>query len=1320
MLSDIDIKNLTSNLGQGYCIPPTELQKAYLLGRRQELDLNAHAHLYLEYRFHSHEFCKEKFRRSIHDIYQAYPILSARFDMDGNCRIRRDNACLEGFFTENNECILASFEEVVGRFRDEFYRADSSLFNDGCLVFRVIQFNGGYYVQSAINLILLDGFSVRKILSDLSKKYMYGDSYVLKVQDGCLYDLERMVGEHKSSVNYRRAKDYWVKKLSELPSDAQLPQKNNSVLARRSHLRRRKFIIDRWGVATLTQLSKYYSITLTGLILTIFGFVLAGWSRERHFYITVLTQYLRSIGSEKISEIIANLAGTALVELNFKGAKCLEDGLNFVNQSLFRANARSAFCGLEILQLKNSLEKSTARAASPVAFVSMIAEEGTVIENDKFQLEGEFNVYTALETPQVVLDHQVISRPDGGISFILDGMDEAFDDGVVEAIFLAYENLVRLTIQEKLDAIKVPIDIRPREQRVSHQIYNLTDKIISPICLHDSFYRSAEKYPENLFVIEQLFSISYEGMRLKVNGLARVLRENCGVMPGDFVGVNIDKSWMQVLAVLAISASGAAYVPLDPQQPIARKMQVLSSCRCKVILSVDHLLESISSLDIPVISLTDHEKYCLTENMNTLQTVRDLAYVIFTSGSTGVPKGVAVNHLGPFNTIYDINNKLDLVSSDRIFCISELNFDLSVYDIFGASFVGAGIVIPPVGSARNPEICLSMLKNFGVTIWNSVPALAQLVFEYAKLNNRIDQLSAVRAYLLSGDWIPVGLPGNIKAISNAKVLALGGATEASIWSIYYPYEKLNRSWRSIPYGYPLTNQKIYILDDCLNHRPNNVPGEIYIGGIGLANEYWNDEEKTSNSFVIHEFIEGRIYKTGDWGVMRDDGYVEFLGRIDGQVKVRGYRIELGDIESALGSYANITASVANVINDGISEPYIALFYLSNSENSEDELKKYLSSLLPGYMVPTRIIRLTEFPLSPNGKVDKKNLPNPLSKKVQKEYVAPKSDFQRQVADLWAKILNTNNVSLSDDFFQIGGNSFSAVRMITALGSLLNRELQLAALLQNPVLEDYCARISSATGDFQYLVELGGFGDKLFAFHPVGGNVACYRVLADALGHKYQIIGVSSTGDFGQDCSLEDMVSRYLCEIREMQPSGPYCFAGWSMGGVLAYEAARQLELVGERISILLLLDAPCPKSSSIPSEADLARWFFCDILSLDSLPIIDDLGSFNEMQAALESADIILLSDRSLYVDLFEVFKRNLTILNRYSSRGMLSKPYMFYAAAQKNVERRVSSDRVDAWLELFGERANIKFYDCSHYQIVGEEFISYVVNDLSEYMASM
>src|SRR5262249_46036152 len=347
-------------------------------------------------------------------------------------------------------------------------------------------------------------------------------------------------------------------------------------------------------------------------------------------------------------------------------------------------------------------------------------------------------------------------------------------------------------------------------------------------------------------------------------------------------------------------------------------------------------------------------------------------------------------------------------------------------DIFGLLAVGGAIVIPDADATRDPRHWLDLVKRAKVTIWNSVPALMEMFVEEA----RGALPESLRLVMMRGDWITVRLPSEIMdAKEDIEIISMGGATEASIWSIIYPIRHVDPEWKSVPYGRPMLNQTWQILNEAMEPCPTWTPGQLYIGGVGLAKGYWRDEEKTRKSFITHPVTGERLYRTGDLGRYLPDGDIEFLGREDFQVKVQGYRIELGEIEAALEKHERIQTAVVATIDEAHGKQLVGYFVpLEGLQCTGGELKEFLSEKLPEYMVPTTFICLSELPLSSNGKVDRRALPLPDRVSLQGAFAAATNDKEQVLADVWAGVLGVERVGIHDNFFDLGGDSIVAIRI----------------------------------------------------------------------------------------------------------------------------------------------------------------------------------------------------------------------------------------------------------------------------------------------------
>jgi acyl-coenzyme A synthetase/AMP-(fatty) acid ligase/acyl carrier protein len=401
-------------------------------------------------------------------------------------------------------------------------------------------------------------------------------------------------------------------------------------------------------------------------------------------------------------------------------------------------------------------------------------------------------------------------------------------------------------------------------------------------------------------------------------------------------------------------------------------------------------------------------------------------------------------------TLLDLQARLQLQAGDRVFALSSLSFDLSVFDIFGTLGAGAAIVMPQAGHERDPAHWWQCLHEHGVSVWNSVPALMQMLLAHRHASGALD---GVRAVLLSGDWIPLALPEAVaRAAPAATLLSLGGATEAAIWSIQYPVTQVRAGWRSIPYGMPLANQTIHVLDDAMQPCPEHAVGRLYIGGDGLARGYWDDAGKTDERFVHHPVTAERLYFTGDLGSFCPEGHVEFLGREDFQVKVGGHRIELGEIEAVLSRHAEVRQAVVQALADAAGQRRLVAYVVPADQATAGaaDLQAFLAGHLPRYMLPSAWVRLDGgLPLSANGKVDRQALPAPdFQAQRAAAHVAPADAMERRVAGAVEQRLACGPVSAQDNFFDIGATSLDIVAIHQALEAQLERSLSIVAFFEH--------------------------------------------------------------------------------------------------------------------------------------------------------------------------------------------------------------------------------------------------------------------------------
>jgi amino acid adenylation domain-containing protein/thioester reductase-like protein len=598
--------------------------------------------------------------------------------------------------------------------------------------------------------------------------------------------------------------------------------------------------------------------------------------------------------------------------------------------------------------------------------------------------------------------------------------------------------------------------------------------------IHQLVEHQAAQTPDAIAVTFQDQRLTYQQLNEKANQVAHYL-QTLGVQSETFVGVCIERSFEMVIALLGILKAGGAYVPLDPSYPSERIAFMIEDSQLPILLTQTYLHQSIpqhKGLTIFVDAIWDEIDQYPTDNTSSGVQPNHLAYAIYTSGSTGKPKGVLIEHQGAVNTILDINERFGVGPQDRVLAICSLNFDLSVYDIFGLLAAGGTIVLPKPAIAPDLDHWVDLMNREHITLWNSAPPVMQMLTGYLEKSN-YSLPNSLRLVLLSGDWIPLALPDSIrKSIvgedHSVEIISLGGATEASIWSIFYPICQIDPTWKSIPYGKPLTNQSFHILDDHLKTLPEGTVGELYIGGLGVARGYLNRPDLNATKFVYDpagQSANGRLYRTGDLGRYLSDGNIEFLGRIDHQVKIRGFRVELGEIEALLAEHQNVNQVIVVTREDVSSNKQIVAYVVmaaklqrQNLQVTTKILRNYLKQKLPEYMVPAAIVALEAFPLTPNGKIDRRALPVPKwGVEEEGNYVAPNTSTEIKLTKIWAQFLGVEPISIHDTFASLGGHSLLLVQLISQINEAFLVEMSLICFLENTSIFGLAQAIDALQG-----------------------------------------------------------------------------------------------------------------------------------------------------------------------------------------------------------------------------------------------------------------
>jgi len=890
--------------------PLTDIQQAYWLGRDASFDLgNISSHAYFE--IDTVDLNLERLNRAWQELVDHHDLLRAVVLPNGQQQILEQVPPyafeILDLRHESPQTITTQLETIREQMSHQVLSTNQwPLFEIRASVLDEKRIR----LHLSIDAIIADAWSLILIGQQWLHLYRHPDQSLPKL-DLSFRDYVLAASAFKETPEYQRSKHYWLNRLHTLPPAPELPLTRNLASTPEPQFQRRsaQLLPQEWQ--QLKQKTVQGNLTPSIVLLTAFADILTLWSKSPKFTIN-LTLFNRLPLHPQVNDLVGDFTSLNLLEVNNSVAAPFTNRAQRLQQQLWQDLDHHYFSGVDV---QRELRRQRGHyQPMGVVFTSTLGLNS--LTEDEFSLNqlGEL-VYGITQTPQVWLDQQVYEQ-DGGLVFNWDAIEELFPVGVLDDMFESYcQWLKTLATSEQAWDDPYP-QLLPPAQREQRRAVNDTATPVSKQTLQGLFLEQVNRNPQAIAMITPERRLTYQDVYLRANQLGHRLRQ-LGAAPNTLVAVVMEKGWEQIVAVLGILMSGAAYLPIDINLPQERQTYLLEQGEVKLVVSQSRLKEQLPLPKGVQCLVVDTEECAELEvqELPSVQSVTDLAYVIYTSGSTGVPKGVMIDHQGAVNTILDINQRFGVTARDRVLALSALNFDLSVYDIFGLLAAGGAIVMPSPEKRTDPAHWLDLITAHQVTLWNTVPALMQMLVDYRADYPNPDILP-LRLVLLSGDWIPLSLPQQVQALgANLQVISLGGATEASIWSIYYPIETVQPTQRSIPYGKPLQNQQFYVFNELMQSCPLWIPGYLYIGGIGLAQGYWKNPQKTKASFITHPLTGEQLYKTGDLGRYLPDGNIEFIGREDFQVKINGYRVELGEIESVLRQHLAVKETVVTTVGE---------------------------------------------------------------------------------------------------------------------------------------------------------------------------------------------------------------------------------------------------------------------------------------------------------------------------------------------------------------------------------------------------------------------
>ncbi|HGM8523656.1 TPA: pyoverdine non-ribosomal peptide synthetase PvdD, partial [Pseudomonas aeruginosa] len=785
-----------------------------------------------------------------------------------------------------------------------------------------------------------------------------------------------------------------------------------------------------------------------------------------------------------------------------------------------------------------------------------------------------------------------IQEDENGIWASFDYAADLFDASTVERLAGHWRNLLRGIVANPRQRLgELPLLDAPERRQTLSEWNPAQREYAVQGTLQQRFEEQARQRPQAVALILDEQRLSYGELNARANRLAHCLIAR-GVGADVPVGLALERSLDMLVGLLAILKAGGAYLPLDPAAPEERLAHILDDSGVRLLLTQGHLLERLprqAGVEVLAIDGLVLDGYAESDPLPTLS-ADNLAYVIYTSGSTGKPKGTLLTHRNALRLFSATEAWFGFDERDVWTLFHSYAFDFSVWEIFGALLYGGCLVIVPQWVSRSPEDFYRLLCREGVTVLNQTPSAFKQLMAVACSADMATQQPALRYVIFGGEALDLqSLRPWFQRFGDRQpqLVNMYGITETTVHVTYRPVSEADLKGGLVsPIGGTIPDLSWYILDRDLNPVPRGAVGELYIGRAGLARGYLRRPGLSATRFVPNPFPGGageRLYRTGDLARFQADGNIEYIGRIDHQVKVRGFRIELGEIEAALAGLAGVRDAVV-LAHDGVGGTQLVGYVVADSaedaERLRESLRESLKRHLPDYMVPAHLMLLERMPLTVNGKLDRQALPQPDASLSQQAYRAPGSELEQRIAAIWSEILGVERVGLDDNFFELGGHSLLLLMLKERIGDTCQATLSISQLMTHASVAEQAACIEGQARE-SLLVPLNGRreGSPLFMFHPSFGSVHCYKTLAMALRDRHPVKGVVCRALLGAGREVpewDDMVAEYAEQLLQEHPEGVFNLAGWSLGGNLAMDVAARLEQRGRQVAFVGWIDAPAP------------------------------------------------------------------------------------------------------------------------------------------------
>lgn len=970
----------------------------------------------------------------------------------------------------------------------------------------------------------------------------------------------------------RSALDFWTKELEGISPVLELPADHPRPAIATFEGSTVHFAYDRAFTEKLKHFSRQKVVTSFVTLLTAWAALLYRSTSQSSFAVGVPHTNRRQAGHKDILGCCVNIVPIAA---DFSGNPSFLEALRRLRQRMLHAHH---YQEVPLALLVQETHQRRDPAYNPLFQTGFTLDHPMALALCGLQVESLYYHHGGSQLDLFA----TFWESDGCLHGFFEYNKALFDRNTVERMAGHFQVLLQAALEDPLQAVlRLPL-MSDEEKHLVLQGWNQTAQPYpEQLCLPELFEAQAEKTPDGIAAVFEQETISYCELNARANQLARYLK-GLGVGPEKLAGIFVERSLSMLIGLLGILKAGGTYVPLDPMFPKERLTFMLADAGVSVLVTQESLANELQlPAEVQAVCLDEGWPEIAKESGDNLPEKagpEHSAYVIYTSGSTGVPKGVEITHRALVNFLCSMRDEPGIAADDVLLAVTTLSFDIAGLELYVPLIAGARVVIASHAVAADGIRLRELLESSKATIMQATPITWRMLLAAGW------QGTPGLKVLCGGEAFPGDLVEPL-LLRSAEVWNMYGPTETTIWSTVY---RIGSKEAPLLIGRPIANTSIYILDDHMMPVPIGVIGELYIGGDGLARGYLNRPELTAQRFISYSFKanhQERLYKTGDLARYCHDGNIECLGRSDFQVKIRGYRIELGEIETVLQKHPSVHSTVVAARDAGGGDKRLVAYLIcepAEEQPSAQELRELARVTLPAYMIPSDYVFLDRFPLTPNGKIDRKALPAEDAgdqADVSDVYVPPRNEIESIIASVWQSLLHVKRVGIHDDFFDLGGHSLLAVQLFSRLEKIFHKQLPLATLFEAQTVEKLAAILTCQDWkpSWSSLVPIqpGGSKPLFFCVHGAGGNILLYRDLARHMGADQPFYGLQAKGLDGRqplNTSIEAMAADYVQEIRELQPSGPYYLGGYCLGGAIAFEMARQLVQQGQTVSLVAMFD----------------------------------------------------------------------------------------------------------------------------------------------------